>query len=461
MTAEEVPAEECILIVDDDAVSMRLLAHALAGLARIQVTTKASEALALALAGTPDLVLLDIEMPELDGFALCEQIRQQPGGEQTLVLFVTSHGEEALEARALAAGAIDFIHKPVRPAIVRSRVRNYLALKRQSDELMRLRMAAEVAARESRRHEQLRDLRQEIDAVLATPIADSRTRPSDNTPGTSPPDAPLQVGRRVGGRYEIFEVVGQGGGGHVFRAIDLELGGDVAIKCLRKHVLDEDPALLEWFKSEIRLGRRITHPNVVRTHDYGDDDGVAFITMEYVRGVSLRGLLEARGRLCLGACLSLGIQLFRALQAAHDQGVVHRDVKPGNVLLSTVGVVKVMDFGIARLLDGAEGDVVDAAGTLGYMAPEQLLGEEVDSRADLFAAGALLFECLTGQRPYHAPNPMALVSLVLAGPAPQACEWNSDVSPTLSTLLTSLLAADPASRPASAREVEVALGNMR
>ncbi len=120
-----------------------------------------------------------------------------------------------------------------------------------------------------------------------------------------------------------------------------------------------------------------------------------------------------------------------------------------------------MDFGIARLLDGAEGDVVDAAGTQGYMTPEQLLGEAVDSRADLFAAGALLFECLTGQRPYHAPNPMALVSLVLAGPAPQACEWNSGVSPTLSALLTSLLAADPANRPATAREVEVALGNMR
>jgi len=140
MTAEDVRAEPRILIVDDDAVSVRLLAHILTGLARIQVTTKASEALALVLSGQPDLVLLDIEMPELDGFALCEQIRQQPGGDQTLVLFVTSHGEEALEVRALAAGAIDFIHKPVRREIVRSRVSNYLALKRQTDELMRLSM---------------------------------------------------------------------------------------------------------------------------------------------------------------------------------------------------------------------------------------------------------------------------------------------------------------------------------
>ncbi len=140
MTAEDLRGEPRILIVDDDAVSVRLLAHMLTGLARIQVTTKASEALALVQSGQPDLVLLDIEMPELDGFALCEQIRQQPGGEQSLVLFVTSHGEEALEVRALAAGAIDFIHKPVRREIVRSRVSNYLALKRKTDELMRLSM---------------------------------------------------------------------------------------------------------------------------------------------------------------------------------------------------------------------------------------------------------------------------------------------------------------------------------
>jgi len=140
MTADHLPEEPRILIVDDDAVSVRLLAHVLTGLARIQVTTKASEALDLVLSGKPDLVLLDIEMPDLDGFALCERIRQQPGGKQTQVLFVTSHGEEALEVRALAAGAIDFIHKPVRREIVRSRVSNYLALKRQTDELRRLSM---------------------------------------------------------------------------------------------------------------------------------------------------------------------------------------------------------------------------------------------------------------------------------------------------------------------------------
>jgi len=461
MTAEVVREEQRILIVDDDAVSVRLLAHVLDGLARIQVTTKASDALALVISGTPDLVLLDIEMPELDGFALCEQIRQQPGGEQTLVLFVTSHGEEALEVRALAAGAIDFIHKPVRREIVRSRVRNYLALKRQTDELIRLRMAAEVAAREARLHQQLHELRQEIDVVRATSLAATRTQPSDHTPGPLPPDAPLQVGRRVGGRYEIFEVAGEGGRGRVFRATDLDLGGEVALKILRKNVLAEDPELLEWLKSEIRMSRRITHPNVVRTYDYGEADGVTFITMEYVQGVSLRRVLNARGRVRLGACLSLGAQLFRALQAAHDQGVVHRDVKPENVLLSNVGVLKVMDFGIARLLDSGVGEVADGAGTLGYMAPEQLLGEAVDSRADLYAAGVLLFECLTGQLPYQAPNAMSLVPLVLGSPAPQACEWNVGVSPALSELLASLLAADPANRPATAREVEVALENMR
>ena len=500
-------APASVLVVDDIEDNRAVLSRRLERLGhRVACVENGAEALARSAAEPFDLILLDVMMPVLDGFSTLLQLKARPSTCDVPVIMISALDDMSSTARCIAQGAEDYLAKPFDALLLQARVGASLERKRlrdreqdfltqtmrvvdaaraveegcydsgvlgeigrRSDELGRLArvfdgMAAEVAAREERLQQQLRDLRYEIDTVRAAtmtgtyPIAVAPASHTDASHSdTSGPDTPLQVGRRVGGRYQIFEVAGEGGMGRVFRATDLELGGDVAIKSLRQDVLDNDPALLEWLKSEIRLSRRITHPNVVRTHDYGEADGFTFITMEYVPGVSLRGMLEARGRLTPSACLSLGAQLFRALQAAHDQGVVHRDVKPDNVLLSTTGVLKVMDFGIARLLDGGDGAAEDGAGTLGYMAPEQLLDEPVDSRADLYAAGALLFECLTGRLPYEAPTAMSLIPRILTGPPPQASEWNADVSPAFSALLASLLAADPADRPASARHVEVAL----
>src|SRR3989337_2513457 len=137
--------------------------------------------------------------------------------------------------------------------------------------------------------------------------------------------------------------------GMVFKAVDAELGEVIAIKALKQELLGEDPTALERFKSEIRLARRISHRNVVRTHDLGEFSGVYFITMEYVEGTSLKQLIRERGRLPLAVTLTVGKQLCRALEVAHEQGVIHRDIKPQNMVVEADGVLKVMDFGIARL----------------------------------------------------------------------------------------------------------------
>jgi len=269
----------------------------------------------------------------------------------------------------------------------------------------------------------------------------------------------IAPGVLLGGRYEIREELGAGGGGVVFRALDRELGEVVALKTLRHDVLADDSAALERLKSELRLARRLTHRNIVRTYDLGVAAGTYWITMELVTGTSLRDLLDREGVLPLPAALSIGKQLFRALDVAHQAGILHRDIKPQNLMVQPDGTLKVMDFGIARAITRSSGitQVGMVVGTPEYMAPEQLLGEVVDERSDLFSAGVVLFECVTGQRPIEADSPAVLIARMLQERMPQAREVNPGVPHELSSLLSRLLCRTPAERPASGAEVFAAL----
>src|SRR5438046_2357584 len=203
------------------------------------------------------------------------------------------------------------------------------------------------------------------------------------------------VGQVLAGRYEIDRVLGAGGMGIVYAARDLELDEIVALKLLRAPSGSEDAAALERFRHEVRITRRISHAHVVRTHDIGEAAGRRFITMEYVDGWSLAQLLERRGTLPLEATVVIGKQLCRALDVVHGQGVIHRDLKPQNILITRDGDVKLTDFGIAEL-DQPHTPESRAAGgphgTLAYMAPEQLLAEPLDARTDHYATAAGPFE---------------------------------------------------------------------
>lgn len=220
-----------------------------------------------------------------------------------------------------------------------------------------------------------------------------------------PAPGTIEVGSLFAGRYEIVHLLGTGGMGSVYRAIDRELGDTVALKALRTDLAEGSEAL-ERFREEIRLARRISHRNVVRTHDLGLVGDVYYLTMELVDGRPLDDLLVQEGRLKSGAVHAIGVQMLRALEAAHEVGVVHRDIKPPNLLIDRAGLLKVTDFGIARLADETTrqkkltqtGLIV---GTPMYMAPEQLAGDAVDARADVYAAGAVLYECVTGASPHE------------------------------------------------------------
>jgi len=273
---------------------------------------------------------------------------------------------------------------------------------------------------------------------------------------TSPTRAPqgLVPGGTLAGRYDVKEILGQGGMGTVFKAVDRELGEVIAIKTLKQDFLQQDPTALERFKSEIRLARRISHRNVVRTHDLGEHQGFYYITMEYVEGTSLKALIKARWRLPVPVTLSVGKQLARALEVAHEQGIIHRDIKPQNMVVEPSGVLKVMDFGIARLAERPQESGVTQAGAIvgtpEYMAPEQVTADAVDHRADLYAAGCVLYECLTGQPPITGETSYQLIARLLEDVPDPPRTVNPDVPAALDALIVEMLAKDPALRPQSA-----------
>lgn len=275
----------------------------------------------------------------------------------------------------------------------------------------------------------------------------------------------LVPGNTFANRYEVKEILGQGGMGTVFKAVDRELGEVIAIKTLKQDFLKEDPTALERFKSEIRLARKISHRNVVRTHDIGERDGVYFITMEYVEGASLKQLIRSRGKLPIAVALSVGKQLARALEIAHEQGIIHRDIKPQNMVVEPDGVLKVMDFGIARLASRPQESGVTQAGAIigtpEYMAPEQVTGEPVDHRVDLYAMGAVLYECVTGRTPHSAETPYQLIAKLLEDEPDSPRSYNAEVPVELEVLILRLLAKKADQRPQTALEVHdrlVAIG---
>jgi serine/threonine-protein kinase len=240
----------------------------------------------------------------------------------------------------------------------------------------------------------------------------------------------------------------------VWLASDEVLGRDVAVKLLRPE-LANDPVVVERFRREAIAAARLTHPSIVSMYDtVSGPDGEA-VVMEYVPGQSLREVLDAQGRLSITSTVHVGIHVAEALGAAHAAGIVHRDVKPGNILVTPDGRVLLSDFGIAKALDEV-GDLSTpgmAMGTAKYVAPEQLLGQPVDGRADLYALGAVMFECLTGRPPYTGSDDAAVAAARLQRPALPVRSIRPGIPRSLDLLITALLARQASDRPATAADV--------
>jgi serine/threonine protein kinase/tetratricopeptide (TPR) repeat protein len=222
--------------------------------------------------------------------------------------------------------------------------------------------------------------------------------------------AVLQIGAVLGGRYEILQLLGEGGMGAVYKAADRELDRFVALKVIRPE-LASNPSILARFKQELLLAHQVTHRNVIRIYDLGEAEGVKFITMEFIEGQDLRALIREKKRFTPEEAVDVIQQVCHALNAAHGVGVIHRDLKPQNIMQDGSGRILVMDFGLARTLEG-DGMTQTGAlvGTMEYMSPEQALAKDLDQRSDIFVLGLILYEMLTGKQPFSAES--ALASLI-------------------------------------------------
>lgn len=273
-----------------------------------------------------------------------------------------------------------------------------------------------------------------------------------------PVQAPNLIGREIAGRYRVLALLGEGGMGAVYRGEQISLKRTIAIKVLRPE-LSRDPALVRRFNTEAELVAKLSHPHTVNIYDFGQDaDGSLFIAMEYLEGRSLREAMTKEGPLPPWRALAIAQQIAASLSDAHSRGIVHRDLKPDNVMLTERGkdkdVVRVLDFGIAKLRDDDRQTVNamtragDLIGTPQYMAPEQIRGEQVDGRTDVYALGAMLYEMITGRLPFEGPTVMAILSKHLTDTPQPPTVRRPDLGlpPVLDGLVMSALAKDPNQR---------------
>src|SRR5262245_2458625 len=268
------------------------------------------------------------------------------------------------------------------------------------------------------------------------------------------PGARLEPGTLVGTRYEILALLGEGGMGSVYKAQDRELGRLVALKVIRPDMASR-PEILERFKREILLASQVTHKNVLRIHDLGEAGDLRFISMTYVEGTNLKGLLEHEGPLTLDKGLPLARQIGEALQAAHDAGVVHRDLKPPNILLDRDGNAYIADFGLSRSLaeGGTMTDTGSILGTVDYMSPEQARGDTPDHRGDIYSFGVILYEMFTGTLPFRASNALSIMVKRLHEDAPSMRQARPGLPAWLAAIVTRAMRREPQDRYQSAGEL--------
>jgi len=273
----------------------------------------------------------------------------------------------------------------------------------------------------------------------------------------------LNAGTNLGA-YQIVAAIGAGGMGEVYRARDTRLDRDVAIKVLPP-AFAADAGRRERFEREAKAVAALSHPNIVAIHDTGVHEGQAFVVMELLHGDTLRAALED-GALPLRKAIDVGVQVARGLAAAHDKGLVHRDLKPDNVFLLTDGQVKILDFGLARHTDAGSGvtetraaitDPGTVVGTAGYMAPEQVRSQAVDARTDLFAFGAVLYEILSGRQAFRGETPADTMFAVVKEDPPDLTASQASIPPGLDRIVRHCLEKNPEERFQSARDVAFAL----
>lgn len=389
-----------LLVSDDDAQILELVSLILTSSGHeVVATSDPREVQGLAAACRPDVIILDVLMP-VSGFEILSDLRVDPRTSNVPILFLSGLGEGSDRVRGLREGADDYLVKPFEPAELVLRVERLISWR-------------------------------------ATPARE--------------PEAEDDIVRF--GRYEVIDVLGEGSMGTVFRGRDPRLLREVALKTIRLDAATSEARrkeLLDLLRHEAVTIARLSHPNIVAVYDMGDTRDSAFVAMELVDGVSLGDYLRSRGPLSPEELIPLGAQIAAGLALSHERDVVHRDVKPGNVLLGRDNSVKVTDFGLAYVLSSVKDDSTELSGTPGYVPPEVLSQRPYTQPGDLFGLGATLYECLAGFHPLAGDSLRDIILNTLAGRIRPLEDSVPDMPPELGALIFELLAIDPAARPSAA-----------
>jgi len=285
----------------------------------------------------------------------------------------------------------------------------------------------------------------------ATPLPSSKEIPFTETLET--PKEELTEGTTFAGRYEIIEELGKGGMGRVYKVRDTEIKEKVALKLLKPEIA-ADEKIIERFRNELKIARKVSHKRVCRMYDIGKEEEKYFITMEYVEGEDLKSLIREKGKMPKNELLKLAKQICEGLAEAHELGVVHRDLKPQNIMINKEGNAKIMDFGIARSVE-APGMTQTGVmiGTPDYISPEQAEGEEADQRSDIYALGVILYEMVTGSVPFKGDTALSVALKHKTKLPPDPKKLNPDISENLSRLILICMEKDRERRYQTAEEL--------
>lgn len=432
--------EAVILIVDDVVFNVQALGSLLSEAGcQVVPATSAAQAERRLEALTPELILLDVMMPEVDGYTLCQRIKANPKTQHIPVIFLSALDEAMDKFRGFQAGGADYITKPFHGVEVLTRVNHHLklarlqaALEREKEELLRMNQALSRAQRGTHG----------VFAALSTHL----------------------IGAVLDGRYRIDAQIGRGGFGVVYRATHLQLDRPVAVKVLRPPESEESEDTLQRFREEGAALCRVSHPNAVAVLDAGiSPEGITYLVMELLDGHLLSEELRLGTPCALLRCLQIALPICSVLVEAHARGVMHRDIKPDNIFLHHTpqgAVVKVLDFGIAKLVgkdlrqpSARSTHAGKIIGTPVYMAPERIRGLAIDCRVDVYSIGMMLYEMLAGRLPF-AESSTDLVDVLyqqLHSEIPALDKTNPAVPPPVSQAVMRALHKDGARRSTAAQ----------
>jgi CheY-like chemotaxis protein len=433
-----------ILVIDDYPVNLRLLQDILLEEHyEVRAATTGHRALASAFSSPPDLIMLDISMPDMDGYEICRRLKADPSTSDVPIIFISAHDDPVDKVRAFRAGGVDYVTKPFQAEEVLARIENQLKISRLTKEL-------EQSKRElERQNEELRRRNSELlQAQRRTDLVFSAL--TDSLPGCV-----------LDGKYHLAEQIGAGGFGSVYRGMQLADQRPVAVKVFRPLAGNDTPEALERFQLEGQSASRLAHRNAVSVLDFGmTERGIAYLVMELLDGHTLTEELQQKGLCSPARCGEILVQVCQALAEAHELGIVHRDVKPENIFLHRDGegeVVKVLDFGTVKLL-GEPGGIQarslttagQVIGTPEYMAPERLRDDDYDGRSDVYSVGIMMYRMLCGRVPFSAKDPYVVAVMQLNNAPPPLRQLDPTIPEAVEKIALRALAKERSRRPTAA-----------